>query len=76
MRKSVYLRVETVNKIKATFDNQMEAKKLELLIKERGIKQTFIADKLKVSKALVTQWVKGDRPIANHHLVELKRLLS
>lgn len=54
----------------------MEAKQLELLIKQKGIKQSFIADKLKISKALVTQWVKGDRPIADRHILELKRILS
>lgn len=54
----------------------MEAKQLKLLVKEKGIKQSFIADKLNVSKALVTQWIKGDRPIASHHLIDLKRILS
>jgi len=54
----------------------MEARTLENLIKDKGIKQSFIADKLKVSKALVTQWVKGTRPIAEKHLVDLKRILS
>jgi len=54
----------------------MEGKQLKRLISEKGIKQTFIADKLKVSKALVTQWVKGDRPIAANHVLELKRILA
>lgn len=54
----------------------MEAKQLELLIKDKGIKQSFIADKLKISKALVTHWVKGTRPIADHHILDLKRILA
>lgn len=54
----------------------MEAKKLEQLIKERGIKQSFIADKLRVSNTLVSQWVKGTRPVAERHVVDLKRILS
>ena len=54
----------------------MEAKQLKSLIDDKGIKQSFIADKLKVSKALVTHWIKGTRPIANHHIIDLKRILS
>lgn len=64
-----------VNESKALNLN-MEARQLKLLIKEKGIKQTFIAERLKVSKALVTQWISGVRPIADHHLLELKRILS
>lgn len=54
----------------------MEAKRLQSLIKEKGIKQSFIADKLGISKALVTQWVKGVRPVADKHIFELTRILS
>ncbi len=54
----------------------MEGKTLELLIISKGVKQTWIADKLKVSKGLVNQWVKGKRPIAQKHLIELQRLMS
>jgi len=54
----------------------MEGKKLSLLISEKGVKQTWIAEKLKVSKGLVNQWVKGKRPIAKKHELELQKLLS
>jgi len=54
----------------------MEAKRLAQLIKEKGIKQNFIAEKLGVSNTLVTQWTKGIRPIAARHVVDLKRILS
>lgn len=54
----------------------MEARTLKLLIKDKGIKQTFIADKLGISKTMITQWVKGDRPIPERHISELKRLLA
>ena len=54
----------------------MEAKQLKRLIDDRGMKQTFVAKKLKVSSALVTQWVKGDKRIADRHITELRRIFS
>lgn len=54
----------------------MEGKELKQIIDNRGIKQTFIAKKLNVSKALVNQWAKGTTPIADKHKIELKSLLS
>ena len=53
----------------------MEAKTLKRLIDEKGIKQSFIAKKLGVSRALITQWINEGRPIAERHLPELKRIL-
>lgn len=53
----------------------MEAEKLKYLIQKKGIKKNFIARKLNISNAMVTQWVKGLRPIASHHLPELKKIL-
>ena len=53
----------------------MEPKLLKSIITERGIKQTFIAGKLKVSKGLVNQWIKGISPISEHHQIELRKLL-
>lgn len=54
----------------------MEGKQLKQIIESRGIKQTFIASKLGVTKALVNQWTKGTTPIAERHKIELKSLLS
>lgn len=53
----------------------MEAKELKLRIEQSGLKKTFIAKKLNVSNALITQWITGNRPIAERHILELKRLL-
>lgn len=54
----------------------MEGKDLKLIIESRGIKQTFVAKKLGISKALVNQWTKGLTPIADKHKIELKSLLN
>ena len=54
----------------------MESKELKSHIEQRGIKQSFIAKKLGVSKALVSQWVKGTTPIALSKQIELKSLLN
>lgn len=54
----------------------MESKELKQIIESRGIKQTWIAKKLGVSKALVNQWVKDTTPIAEKQKIELKSLLT
>lgn len=54
----------------------MEARTLQSLIKDKGIKQSFIADKLGISKTMITQWVKGQRPIPDKYIYELKRVLA
>lgn len=54
----------------------METKELRDAVNSRGIKQSFIAKKLGVSKALVNQWIKDKTPIADRHKIELKSLLS
>jgi len=54
----------------------MESKELKEIIESRGIKQTWIAKKLGVSKALVNQWVKNTTPIAENQKIELKSLLN
>jgi len=54
----------------------MEGKNLKLILKERGVKQTWVADKLKVNKAQVNQWVNGVYPIPDKYKIELKTLLS
>lgn len=53
----------------------MEPKLLKSIISDRGIKQTFIAKKLGVSKGLVNQWVKQTTPISEKHQIELRSLL-
>lgn len=54
----------------------MEARELKSLINNKGIKKSFIAEKLKVSKSLITQWLNGTRPIADKHVIDIKRLLN
>ena len=54
----------------------MEAKELNKIIKERGIKQTWIAEKIGVSKGLVNQWIKFKTDISPRHQIELKNILS
>lgn len=54
----------------------METKDLKTAIESKGIKQSWIAANLRVSKALVNQWMKDKTPIAERHQVELKRLLT
>jgi len=54
----------------------MEAKTLSFIIQNRGIKQTWIAKKLGVSKGLVNQWIKDKTPISDRHKIELQKLLS
>lgn len=54
----------------------MEPKQLKRLIDDRGMKQKFVAGKLNVSSALVTQWLTGVKPIANRHIHELKRIFA
>ncbi|MCW3111293.1 MAG: hypothetical protein JWQ09_5799 [Segetibacter sp.] len=53
----------------------MEPKLLKAIISDRGIKQTFIAKKLGVSKGLVNQWVKDTATISEKHQLELRKLL-
>lgn len=53
----------------------MEPKQLKAIISDRGIKQTFIARKLNVSKGLVNQWIKETSPISQKHQIELRSLL-
>lgn len=53
----------------------MEPKLLKAIITDRGIKQTFIARKLGVSKGLVNQWIKETALISEKHQIELRSLL-
>lgn len=53
----------------------MESKTLKLKIQEKGIKQSWIASKLGVTRALVNQWVNGTT-VPDKYVNELKRLLS
>ena len=54
----------------------MESKELQQILKDRGIKQTWVAGKLKVSKGLVNQWVREVNPIPEKYQIELKTLLK
>jgi plasmid maintenance system antidote protein VapI len=53
----------------------MESKELKAILHGRGIKQTWVASKLKVSKQLVNQWVSGTATISESHQIELRKLL-
>lgn len=54
----------------------MEARTLKSIIQERGIKQSWIAEKLGVTRALINQWVQGTTPVPDKHKIELKRILK
>jgi len=54
----------------------MESKELRTILKERGIKQTWVAGKLNVSRGLVNQWVREVNPIPEKYQIELKSLLK
>lgn len=54
----------------------MESKELQQILKDRGIKQTWVAGKLGVTKGLVNQWVKDKTPIALKYQIELRSLLQ
>jgi len=52
----------------------MEAKKLEQLIRDRGVKQAFIARRLNVSRSLITHWIKNGGSVPVKYVPELKRI--
>jgi transcriptional regulator with XRE-family HTH domain len=52
----------------------MEARQLKSLIKDRGIKKNYIAEKLSVSNGLITQWINGSRPIPQRHIPGLRKI--
>lgn len=48
---------------------------LKQQIKDKGLKQVWIAEKMGVGKALVSQWVSGTTPVAEKHIVKLRALI-
>jgi len=52
----------------------MEGKQLKCLIDDRGLKKKYIAGRLKVSGALISQWIKGEKPIAGRHISDLNKI--
>ncbi len=54
----------------------MDSDKLERILSDRGIKQTWVAEKLGVSAALVNQWVKNTKPIPEDFKKRLQVLLN
>lgn len=54
----------------------MDSKELQNILKQKGIKQIWIAEKLSVSSALVSQWLSGEKDISDKHKIELKALLK
>lgn len=54
----------------------MESKELRSILEQRGIKQTWVAEKLKVSRGLVNQWVRDVNPIPEKYQIELRALLK
>ena len=49
---------------------------LEFLLKHNNIQQTELAEKIGVSKQLISIWIKGTRPIAKTHLPKLCEILN
>ena len=54
----------------------MSNKELKNILTEKGIKQSWVAEKLKVSAALVNQWVKDEKPISDKYKIELTALFN
>lgn len=54
----------------------MDSLRLEKILIERGIKQTWVAEKLEVSASMVNQWVKGTKPIPEKFKRELILLFN
>lgn len=54
----------------------MEAKTLRAIIQERGLKQVWIAQRMGLTRALISQWVNGSIPIPEKHIDELRRILK
>lgn len=54
----------------------MTGKELKRIIEDRGIKQIWIAEKLKISPGLVNQWINSGKTISDSHKIELKSLLG
>jgi transcriptional regulator with XRE-family HTH domain len=53
----------------------MEGNQLKAILEERGIKQTWVAEKLGIKKSQVNQWVKGVNPIPDKYKPELRHYL-
>ena len=54
----------------------MDNKKLQEILRQKGIKQTWVAEKLGVSSALVSQWISGEKQISDKYRIELISLLK
>jgi len=54
----------------------MKAQELDNILKSNGIKQTWVAEKLGVTRGAVNQWVKGVNTIPDKYVVELKHILK
>jgi transcriptional regulator with XRE-family HTH domain len=49
---------------------------LEFLLKHNNMQNKELADKLGVSKQIISIWIKGIRPIAKTHLPKLCEILN
>lgn len=49
---------------------------LATIIDERGIKRSWIAEKIGVSRSAITRWADGDWPIPPRRAEELAALLN
>lgn len=54
----------------------MQAIEIKKRITEKGIKQQFLADKLGVTKGLISQWATGKSPVPVKHQINLQALLK
>ncbi len=50
--------------------------KLSEILKQRGIKQTWVAEKLGVSKQAVNNWVNGKHIPQSKYILKLAKLLE
>ncbi|MAH43695.1 hypothetical protein CL614_08325 [archaeon] len=46
------------------------------IIKEKGLRKNWVANRMNVSSSLVTKWIKGDRRITPPYREKLARLLG
>lgn len=54
----------------------MTGNQLHDILKQKGIKYTWVAEQLNVSQSIVSQWIKGTKPIPEDRSEELKKLFS
>jgi len=54
----------------------MIGKDLRSLLDSRGIKYSWLAEKLDVSEASITKWMKGEMPISDERSAEITTIVN